>query len=140
MAFANEYLTDEAERKKYGKAHVTLDRERDAWLTRSGCAGRSDEAPQFLELHWKSQEIKMHAYETRTGTSKEGLTITWEVAKMHMPNKLESHRSEIIEMVREALIARKCGGLEQHDDLVNNVIVYFSNWIINPVPGEPTWM
>ena len=140
MSFANEYLTDEAERKKYGKAHVTLDRERDAWLTRSGGAGRPDEFPQFIELHWQGEEIKMHAYESQTGTAEEGLVITWKVAKMRIPEKLETQRADIINMVREALIARKCGGLVQHDHLANEVIVHFGEWIINPVPGEPLWM
>ncbi len=65
MAFANEYLTDEAERVKYGSAHVTLDRERDAWLTRSGGGG---ERPEFIELHWQGEEIKMHAYECKPKT------------------------------------------------------------------------
>ena len=140
MSFANEYLTNEAERKKYGKAHVTLDRERDAWLTRSGGAGRPDEFPQFIELHWQGEEIKMHAYESQTGTAEEGLVITWKVAKMRIPEKLEAQRADIIKMVREALIARKCGGLVQHDHLANEVIVHFGEWIINPVPGEPLWM
>jgi hypothetical protein len=137
MAFANEYLTDEAERKKYGSAHVTLDRERDAWLTRSGGGG---ERPEFVELHWQGEEIKMHAYESQTGTAEEGLVITWKVAKMHIPEKLEAYRSEIINIVREALIAQKCGGLVQHDHLVKEVIVHFGEWIINPIPGEPIWM
>ena len=48
MAFANEYLTDEEERKKYGSAHVTIDRERDAWLTRSGGGG---ERPVISAIH-----------------------------------------------------------------------------------------
>jgi hypothetical protein len=140
MAFANEYLTDEAERKKYGSAHVTLDRERDAWLTRSGGAGRPDEFPQFVELHWQGEEIKMHAYESQTGKAEDGFVITWKVAKMNIPEALEAHRPEILEIVREALIARKFGGLVQHDHLVKEVIVHFGEWIINPIPGDPTWM
>ena len=140
MSFANEYLTDEAERKKYGKAHVTLDRERDAWLTRSGGAGRSDEFPQFIELHWKNQEIKMHAFESQTSTTEDGLVFTWKVAKMHIPENLEAKRPEIIEMGRESLIAHKFRGLVEHDHLVKEVIVHFGEWVINPVPGEPIWM
>jgi hypothetical protein len=137
MAFVNEYLTDEAERKKYGSAHVTLDRERNAWLTRSGGGGPR---PEFIELHWQGEEIKMHAYEFQTGTAKDGLVISWKIAKMLIPEKLVAKRPEIIEMVREALIAHKCGGLIQHDHLVNKVIVHIGEWIINPVPGEPLWM
>ena len=137
MSFANEYLTDEAERKKYGKAHVTLDRERDAWLTRSGGGGPR---PEFIELHWQGEEIKMHAYESRTGTAEDGLVITWKVAKMHIPEKLEAKRHEIIEMIREALIAHKCHGFAEHDHLVKETIVHFGEWIFKPVPGEPIWM
>ena len=109
MAFANEYLTDEEERKKYGSAHVTIDRERDAWLTRSGGGG---ERPDFVELHWQGEEIKMHAYEqSRTKMQNHDNThYTWQVAKMSIPEKLEIHRTEIIKMVREALIAHKCHG------------------------------
>ena len=102
MSFANEYLTGEAERTKYGKAHVTLDRERDAWLTRSGGGGPR---PEFIELHWQGEEIKMHVYESRTGMAEDGLVITWKVAKMDIPEKLEAQRADIIKMVREAAIA-----------------------------------
>ena len=137
MSFANEYLTDEDERKKYGSSQVTLDRERGAWLTRSGGGGPR---PEFIELHWQDEEIKMHAYESRTGTSEDGLVITWKVAKMDIPEKLETQRTDIIEMIREALIAHKCHGIVRHDHLVKETIVHFGEWIINPVPGEPIWM
>ena len=137
MVFANEYLTDEAERVKYGSAHVTLDRERDAWLTRSGGGG---ERPEFIEFHWQGEEIKMHAYESQTGNAEDGLIITWKVAKILIPEKLEIHRPEIINLVREALIAQKCGGFVQHDHLVKEVMVYFGDWIVNPVSGEPIWI
>jgi hypothetical protein len=140
MSFSNEYLTDEAERKKYGGAHVTLDRNRDAWLTRSGTAGKPEEFPQFIELHWKGEEIKMHAYEFQAGKVEEGFVITWKVAKMKIPKILEKYRHEILEMVRDALIARKFGGLVQHDHLVKKVIVKFSDHIVNYKPGDPTWM
>ncbi len=140
MAFANEYLTDEEERKKYGSAHVTLDRERDAWLTRSGGAGRPDEFPQFIELRWQGEEIKMHAYVSQTGKADDGFVITWKVAKMRIPENLEVHRFEIIKMVREALIAHKFHGFVEHEHLVREVIVHFGDWVVNPVPGEPTWM
>jgi len=137
MAFANEYLTNEEERKKYGSAHVTIDRERDAWLTRSGGGG---ERPDFVELHWQGEEIKMHAYESQTKTSDNRLIITWQVAKMSIPEKLEVHRPEILQMVREALMAQKCGGFIEHDHLVKEVNVAFSNHVVNYKPGEPTWM
>lgn len=137
MAFANEYLTDEAERKKYGSAHVTLDRARDAWLTRSGGGG---ERPEFVELHWQNEEIRMHAYESQTKTPDNKLVINWQVAKMSIPEKLEIQRPEILEMVREALMAQKCGGFVEHDHLVQEVDVEFSNHVINYKAGEPTWM
>jgi hypothetical protein len=137
MAFANEYLTDEAERKKYGSAHVTLDRERDAWLTRSGGGG---ERPEFVELHWQGEEIKMHAYQSRIKTVDDKLIITWQVPKMSIPAKLENQRPEILEMVREALIAHKCHGLKEHDHLVKATTVEISDHVINYKPGDPTWM
>jgi sRNA-binding carbon storage regulator CsrA len=140
MAFANEYLTDEAERKKYGSAHVTLDRERDAWLTRSGGAGRPDEFPQFVELHWQGEEIKMHAYEKGEGNAELGIEINWYVAKMSVPKELEIHRKEIIKMVRDALIAHKDHGYVERDHLVKNVNVEFSDHVINYKAGDPTWM
>jgi|APLak6261659701_1056019.scaffolds.fasta_scaffold39202_2 hypothetical protein len=137
MVFANEYLTDEAERKKYGKAHVTIDRERDAWLTRSGGGG---ERPYFVELHWQGEEISMHAYESSIKTSDNKLVITWHVAKMSIPEKLEIRRPEILEMIREALIAHKCHGLKEHDLVVKSTSVEFSDHVVNYKPGEPTWM
>jgi hypothetical protein len=82
----------------------------------------------------------MHAYESQTGKAEDGFVITWKVAKMNIPEALEAHRPEILEIVREALIARKFGGLVQHDHLVKEVIVHFGEWIINPIPGDPTWM
>jgi hypothetical protein len=84
MAFANEYLTDEAERKKYGNAHATLDREREAWLIRNGGGG---ERPWFVELHWQGEQIKMHAYETQTKTDDNHLIMEWYVAKMSIPER-----------------------------------------------------
>jgi hypothetical protein len=137
MAFVNEYLTDEEERIKYGSAHVTLDRERDAWLTRSGGGG---ERPEFVELHWKGEEIKMHAYQSRTKTNDDKLLISWQVAKMNIPEKLETHRSEIIQMISEALIAHKCHGLKEHDHLVKATTVEIGNHVVNYKAGEPTWM
>lgn len=137
MAFANEYLTDEAERVKYGSAHVTLDRERDAWLTRSGGGG---ERPEFIELHWQGEEIKMHAYQSRTKTVDNKLIITWQVAKMAIPEKLEFHRPEIIQMVCEALMAHKCHGLKEHDHLVQASAVEIDSHVVNYKAGEPTWM
>jgi hypothetical protein len=137
MAFANEYLTDEEERKKYGSAHVTIDRERDAWLTRSGGGG---ERPDFVELHWQGEEIKMHAYQSRAKTVDDKLIITWQIAKMSIPEKLEIHRPEILQMVREALIAHKCHGLKEHDHLVKATTVEISTHVINYKVGEPTWM
>jgi hypothetical protein len=140
MAFANEYLTDEEERKKYGSAHVTLDRERDAWLTRSGGAGRPEEFPQFFLLHWRGEEINMHAYESQYVDEESKFIITWKVTKMRIPELLEARRPEILEMVREAFVARKFGGLIQHDHLVKDVVVEFSNNVINFNPGDRTWM
>jgi hypothetical protein len=137
MAFANEYLTDEAERKKYGSAHVTLDRERNAWLTRSGGGGPR---PEFIELHWQGEEIKMHAYEQPSGDTDNGIEILWYIAKMRIPEKLEIHRKEIIETVKEALIAHKDYGYAERDDLIKKVRVNFSEKILNPVSGEVIWM
>ena len=137
MAFANEYLTDEEERRKYGKAHVTIDRERDAWLTRSGGGG---ERPEFIELHWQGEEIKMHAYEQPKKNAASEIEINWYVAKMRVPEKLEVYRKEIIKMVKEALIAHKDRGFVQFDHLIKNVDVEFSDHVINYKPGEPTWM
>ncbi|MGJ0492002.1 hypothetical protein [Methylobacter sp.] len=137
MAFANEYLTDEAERKKYGSAHVTLDRERDAWLTRSGGGG---ERPEFIELHWQGEEIKMHAYEEPQKNAESEIEINWYVAKMSIPEKLEVRRKEIIKMVTEALIAHKSRGFIQFDHRIKNVNVEFSDHVINYKAGDPTWM
>lgn len=137
MAFANEYLTDEEERKKYGEAHVTIDRKRDAWLIRNGGGG---ERPWFVSLHWQGEEIKMHAYETQTQTDDNHLIMEWYVAKMSIPERLESHRPEILQMIREALVAFKCGGSVKHDHLVKTSTVEFSDHIINYKAGEPTWM
>jgi hypothetical protein len=140
MAFANEYLTDEEERKKYGKAHVTLDRDRDAWLSRTGGAGRTDEFPEFFQLQWKNEIIKMHVYESRTRIVGDRLNIKWEVAKMQVPEKLEICRPEIISMIGEAFSAYKCGGNARYDHLVKEVIVEISEKIINYKVGDPTWM
>lgn len=137
MAFANEYLTDEAERKKYGEANITLDRQRDAWLTRNGGGG---ERPWFVSLHWQGEEIKTHAYESRINTDDNHLMMEWYVAKMSIPERLENHRPEILQMIREALIAHKCGGFVEHDHLVKATTVEFSDHVINYQPGEPTWM
>ena len=137
MAFANEYLTDEAERVKYGSAHVTLDRERDAWLTRSGGGG---ERPEFIELHWQGEEIKMHAYEQPKKNAQSETEIDWYIAKLHIPEKLEERREEVINMVKEALIAHKSRGFIQFDDRIKKVNVEFSDHVINYKPGEPTWM
>jgi hypothetical protein len=137
MAFANEYLTDEAERKKYGKAHVTVDRERGAWLTRSGGGG---ERPYFVELHWQGEEIKMHAYEQAKKNADSEIEIDWYVAKMQIPERLEEFRKEIIEIVKEALIAHKDYGHIERDYQIKNVNVKFSDHVINYKHGDPTWM
>jgi hypothetical protein len=137
MVFANEYLTDEAERAKYGSAHVTLDRERDAWLTRSGGGG---ERPEFIELHWRDEEIKMHAYQSRTKSADNKLIITWRVVKMAIPEKLEFHRVEIIHMVCDALMVHKCHGLVEHDHLVKSSTVEIDTHVFKHNAGEPTWM
>ncbi|ASF47905.1 hypothetical protein [Methylovulum psychrotolerans] len=137
MAFANEYLTDEQERKKYGSAYVTIDRERDAWLTRSGGGG---EMPKFVELHWKNEEIKMHAYDQAKKNAEGTYDIAWRVAKMRIPEKLERYRQDILEMVREALIRHKDRGCIKWDQQIKTVHVEFNDRIINYNPGDIIWM
>ncbi|WP_103974467.1 hypothetical protein [Methylovulum psychrotolerans] len=66
--------------------------------------------------------------------------VVWRVAKMRIPEKLERHRQDILEMVREALAAHKSRGFIEWDHEIKTVHVEFGNSIINYKPGDIIWM
>ena len=131
MAFVNEkYPQSEkakidtlvANRPKYsrppGSSRWTVDRERDAFLVIVGKEGGTYEGTQETEhyvLSWKGERIHFSGDPVLSGKAKSDMVMSWLVHQVIIPPAIENQKSEVLQLIREALDAK--GWLYDRDRL-----------------------
>lgn len=125
MAFVNEYISAEDivqydiegvlrrfSKHLIGRWSWTIDREREVvlmWIRR----GREEESDHVeFALWWHMQLIEVELITVEEGGSYSAKSyIRWGLETIKLPSSLESQRSEILEVLKEALIEYKAFGM-----------------------------
>lgn len=124
MAFVNEYIPEE-DKKKYdmtpdsnfylaSTTNWTVDRERDMFLIRRTGGGAEGFPIHHWAFCWRGHLLDVRMEMLDAGGDPSG-GHGWEHTKVHgignMTPELQSHRAQIIEDLKSALMARKGGGV-----------------------------
>lgn len=84
-----------------GHTEWCADRERGAYLVAIG-GGYHGEMPEFYDLWWKGNVIRIEAVRGGEGSYETGVDIIWFINRVPVPEKIWESKDEIMEMIKEA--------------------------------------
>ena len=124
MAFVNEYVSPEDVKKydldginqRFGKDPAlryqwTVDRERNVFLIWMDAGREEFSARQTLLLWWQGISVFVRLLSATTGTLGSQVTSRWQLQQINLPPELVTKRTEILDVLKEALVAYKVSGI-----------------------------
>jgi len=119
MAFVNEKISD-ADRMTFNSFNLknpitketlnsrrwVIDRERNAFLVGLGGQGiYGCEIPMFYALIWNKNMIMLETFSKAAGSNSTGMEFNWKITRIEAPECLMKDKDEMMDMIKEALIA-----------------------------------
>lgn len=98
----------------------TIDREGNAFLV--GLEGQgfySSEIPMFYALIWNKKIIQLETFSKAEDTSTTFKEYWWKITRIEAPECLFKDKNEMMELIKEALIASDISNIENCDTKVN---------------------
>ena len=89
-------------RKLSASQHLkwSTNREENAYLV--GIGGGYDDMPQFYDLWWNGNIIRMEVVEVSSGKYSIGVDIVWNIVRIPIPERIWERRNEVLELIKEA--------------------------------------
>ncbi len=120
MAFVNELVTEEQKTKIDPKIFYrayrgprdlyrwVVDREREVFVVHVGSGlpwdGTGPRPGEYFALSWKGEVVKFEALVVAEGT-RQSWKGHWDVMEVHIPDAFSARRDEVLELIREGLMA-----------------------------------